>query len=315
MSCHGPDPLFRIASYGLVSLLGIVPAFGSPQDAVQYSIGALLIVQTALIVALGLQNHRRRSARRGIGKLHSAMTHENRMALTGQITSSIAHELAQPLSAILSNVETAELLLTRPESNRTTLGEILADIKRDNSRATEITHRMRALLRNQELQFELLDLNEVVASTLALIRDEAARHNIVIEAKLGRVPPTQADAVHLQQVLINLLLNAKDAMMKTSPLRRVIRVHTSAVAGEIEVTVSDTGCGMSADQISKAFESFFTTKQGGAGLGLSIARSIVQAHGGTFSVQSLENRGAVFRFTLPVRRDPRPSVLPCAAFE
>lgn len=313
MACHGLGPRLRIAQHGLAALLSISsPAIGATQDPVHYSVGALLIVQTALIAALVILSHRRRSARKAIRRFPDGLTLENQMTITGQITASIAHELAQPLSAILSNVETAELLLNRPERDRAALADILADIKRDNLRATEIAQRMRAMLHDQELRFALIDLNELISNTLALLRREAERRNIVIEAQLEHVPTTRVDSMHLQQVLINLLLNAMDATMHMSSQRRSIRVGTRTIDGQIEIKVADMGCGMSAAQLSHVFEPFFTTKQDGVGLGLSIARSIVQAHGGSISAHSMENKGTTFRITLPAREDERPETATCA---
>lgn len=303
MACQGLGQRFRIARYGLAYLLGTGPALGATHDPVHYSIGALLTVQTALVVALAIQVHRRRRARKAFGKLDDEMMLENRMTITGQITASIAHELAQPLSAILSNVETAELLLSRPDRDPAALADILADIKRDNLRATEIAQRMRALLRDQELRFALIDVNELVSSTLALLRREAARRNVVVDAQLEHVAPAQVDFVHLQQVLINLLLNAMDATTNLPPRRRTISVRTKMFETQIELKVTDTGCGMSAAQVTHVFEPFFTTKQDGVGLGLSIARSIVQAHGGSISLQSMQDSGTTFRITLPVQHD------------
>ncbi len=235
------------------------------------------------------------------------------MTINGPITASIAHELAQPLSAILSNVETAELLLRRPEHDSAALADILADIKRDNLRATEIAKRMRTLLHEQELRLSIIDLNDLVTGTLALLRREAVRRSIRIEVHLEHVPPTRMDSMHLQQVLINLLLNAMDATMDVPPEKRSIRIGTRTIEGNIEIEVADTGCGMSPEQQLQAFEPFFTTKQDGIGLGLPIARSIVQGHGGSISVHSMEHQGTTFRITLPVQECERSETAPCAA--
>jgi signal transduction histidine kinase len=280
----------------------------SPTDYLQYSIGALLLIQTILIVALLVQNRRHRRVEQNAAKLQSEMTHAARLAIAGEITASIVHEMTQPLSAILSNVETAELLLSQPNENAAAIGEILADIRRDDLRANEISRGLRTLLRKRELQFEELDINAHVASVVSLVRADATRRSIMIRTDLSEdVPPVRADPVHFQQVLLNLILNAMDAMEAIPPTARWLDIHTRATEdGAVEVAVIDTGRGMTADQQSKIFESFFTTKEGGMGLGLSIARSIVQAHGGKIWAETQENSGTTFRFTLPARRRERP---------
>jgi signal transduction histidine kinase len=228
------------------------------------------------------------------------MTHAARLALVGEITASIAHEVAQPLSAILSNLEAAELLVKQGLSNSEMLGVILADIKRDHLRACEVVRRLRLLLQKRELQFETLDVNTVVSNAATLLRGDASRRGVVLRTEFGELPEVRLDRVHFQQVVLNLLLNAMDAMEQTPPSARSIVLRTSASAPNVEVSVSDSGIGMTADQLAKAFDAFFTTKESGMGLGLSIAKSIVQAHGGTITAHSVERSGTSFRITLPM---------------
>lgn len=281
---------------------------------VYFAGGALLIVQTLIIVALLVQNRRRRLAEQRSQRLQTDVAHAARLAMAGEITASIAHELAQPLSAILSNVETAELLLRQDVDNSVVLAEVLADIKRDNLRAHEIVRRLRALLQKRELKFESSDVNALVLSAVSMLRTDAARRNISLRTDLGELPTIKLDRVHFQQVILNLVLNAMDAMAQTPPATRWVLVRTRVNQhSDVEITVSDTGIGMSPEQLARAFESFFTTKEGGVGLGLSIARSIVQAHGGTITAQSYERSGTTVRVTLPVRATQPQTALEAAS--
>jgi signal transduction histidine kinase len=272
---------------------------------------ALIVIQTAAFAALFIHYRRCRRERIAAQKLYGELTHMERTTLAGRITASIAHEVTQPLSAILSNVETAELLLSRPNPDMAALREIVADIRRDDLRASEIVQNLRALLRRKELQFERTDINKLACDVLVLIRSDALRRGIDIQTLLEpRLPKVAADAVHLQQVLLNLLINAMDAMQDTPATKRTLTVRTHLYGHKcIEVAITDSGNGMTPEQLTQAFESFFTTKQQGMGLGLSIARSVVRAHGGRIWAEHASSGGTALRFTLPlkVRRRATPS--------
>lgn len=265
-----------------------------------YVIGALLLLQMLVIGVLLVQNHRQQLAMKDVERLKSEAAHAVRLAMAGEISASIAHEVAQPLSAILSNVETAELLLRQSGGHSRAIGDILADIKRDDLRAYEIVQRLKSLLQKRAMQFESVDVNGLIANSVAMLRTDAMRRCISLRTDFAELPAVPVDRVHFQQVILNLLLNAMDALETTAAAGRSILVRTR-VSGRsrIEVVVSDTGAGMTAEQLAHAFDSFFTTKEGGMGLGLSIARSIVQAHGGTITVQSFEHGGTTFCITLP----------------
>jgi len=271
---------------------------------VRYAIGGLFLAPTIMIVFLLVQSRTRgrRRLQSTQNTFRAETAHTARLALAGEMTASIAHEVTQPLSAILNNVEAAELLLGQPTPDMTAIAEILADIKRDDLRANEIVRRLRTLLGKRELQRERTDVNALAATTIGLIRADASRRNIVIRTDLQPdLPLVMADPVHLQQVLLNLMVNAMDAMKDSTLTARWLDVHTSGCEGEaVEIAILDTGHGMSRTQLSKVFDSFFTTKEGGMGLGLSIARSIVQAHGGAIWAERREAGGTMFRFTVPV---------------
>lgn len=278
-------------------------AGSTPIDSLHFITGALLVMQAILIVVLLLQNRRFSRANADAQRQHAETTHAARLALVGEITASVAHQVTQPLSAILSNVETAELLLRQPQPDVATVREILADVREDDLRADTIVRRLRTLLHKREFHLEEVDVNAVVSSVLALVLPDAVRRSVTIRTTLEpMLPRAQADPVHIQQVLLNLLINAMDAMNDTPPERRELEVHTESCDGNrLMVSVLDRGHGVALAQKEKLFDSFFTTKSDGLGLGLSIARSIVAMHGGAIWADNRRDGGAVFAFTVPLR--------------
>lgn len=268
----------------------------------QYIISALLVLQTILIVALFVQNRRYSRARADANRQYAEITHAARLALIGEIAGSVSHEVTQPLSAILSNVETADLLLRQPHPDISMVREILADVRKDDLRADGIVRRLRTLLRKRPLQLEDVDVNELASSALSLVLPDAVRRNILIRTALEPgLPRARADPVHLQQVLLNLLINAMDAMADTPVERRVLEVRTERCAEDnLMVTVLDRGHGFEQDQKDKLFDSFYTTKSEGLGLGLSIARSIIKLHGGSIWAENRRDGGTAFVFIVPL---------------
>ena len=260
-------------------------------------------MQTALIIALLVQNKRHSRARADVQRQYAEITHAARLALIGEITASVAHEVTQPLSAILSNVETADMLLGQPQPNVPLVREILRDVRQDDLRADNIVRRLRTLLRKRELQLEEVDVNALTSSVLSLILPDAVRRNILIRTSLDpALPRASADPVHLQQVLLNLVINAMDSMKSTPLEQRVLEVRTERVPGaHLTVTVLDKGEGFEPAKKDKLFDSFYTTKTEGLGLGLSIARSIVRMHGGAIWAENRLGGGAAVAFTLPFK--------------
>ena len=244
----------------------------------------------------------RRQAELEAAQQRQDLAHASRLTTVGELTASIAHEISQPLGAILSNAETAEILLESKQPQLEEVQQILADIRKDDLRASEIIRRMRELLRKRELELKLIDLNAVTSDVLRLVDGETRRRGVKIEKQFAdNLPFVRGDAIHLQQVLLNLILNGLEAMSESSESNRRLTMRTAYDGkSNVEVAVEDSGPGIPSDRLPRLFDSFFTTKSHGMGLGLSIVRSIVEAHGGRIWAENNSSGGACFRFTLPV---------------
>ena len=230
------------------------------------------------------------------------LVHMSRVSTMGELAASLAHELNQPLTAILSNTQAAQRFLAANPTDLEEVREILKDIVQDNSRAGEVIHRMRALVKKGELDIMPLDLAALIRDVVLLVRSDATLHNIHVSLEVDtHLPPVRGDKVQLQQVTLNLLLNAFDAMHDCPPDKREIHVRAARDGGRmVEITVADHGAGLTIDKLEKIFQPFYTTKHDGLGLGLSISRSIIEAHGGRLWADNNPDRGATFYFTLPV---------------
>jgi signal transduction histidine kinase len=262
---------------------------------------AVVLLQGALISGL-LYERRRRHLAEVLARDRSAeLAHINRYSMAGELTATIAHELNQPLGAILANTETAELMVKSPSPDLQEIGEILADIRRDDERASEVIGRLRSLLKKAPFELGDIDLNELARETTALLSAWAVARDVDLASVVAPMPlPIKGDLIQLQQVIINLIVNASDAMSAMTSAERRIRVSTARDGSSSILSVSDVGPGIPVSNLKEVFEPFFTTKPKGMGLGLSIARTIIEAHGGQLSAQNQAGRGAVFHIRLPL---------------
>jgi PAS domain S-box-containing protein len=245
---------------------------------------------------------RRKEAEAEIQRNRLELAHVTRVSTMGEMAASLAHELNQPLTAILSNAQAAQRFLAANPANVDEMGEILKDIVEDDRRAGEIIRRMWTLVKKEELEFAPLDLGNVIGDVVMLAHSDAILHNIRVLREIDSgLPAVRGDRVQLQQVVLNLLLNAFDAMHDCPANEREIRVWAQwDGARMVTVAVRDKGTGLSRDKLDKIFQPFFTTKPDGLGMGLSICRSIVEAHGGRLWAENNPDRGAIFYFTVPM---------------
>jgi signal transduction histidine kinase len=265
-------------------------------------LGAMLVIvaQALLIAALVLQRRRRVRAEGKVRDQRVELAQASRLAMAGELTASIAHEINQPLGAILANAGAAETMLRRGGADPEELRAILSDIRSDDMRASDIIQRVRSLISSRDAEHAPLDANTVVREVMAFLKGEAARRGVVMEAYLSQgLPQLRADRVQLQQAVVNLCVNAMEAMAEAPPGARHLELRTGVKDGEVEISVSDRGPGMSQEQIGRVFDTFFTTKPNGTGLGLSITRTIAEAHSGRVAAENRPEGGARFRIILP----------------
>ena len=228
------------------------------------------------------------------------LAHLSRVNLLGEISSSLAHELNQPLAAILSYAQAALRYFGQEPPCYDKVPEILNDIVGADRRAIEVIKHMRQLLKKGEVQMEPLQMNTIIREVLTLLHGDLLNHNITVEAEFApQLPKVNGDRVQIQQVLLNLLLNACDAMADCAISERRLHIRSALSEDAVQVTVSDQGSGIADADKESIFKPFFTTKTDGLGLGLAICRSIVTAHGGKLWVENNSSRGAVLHFTLP----------------
>jgi signal transduction histidine kinase len=247
----------------------------------------------------------RKQAEQESARLREQLAHISRLTAMGEVTASIAHEVNQPLCAIVSNAQAAARLLGRSTIDVAEIGGALDDIIDDANRASAIISRVRGFLQRSPTQHVPLDVNAVIHQVLGLIKAEMARRKIRVATNLAEpLPPVVADPVQLQQVLVNLLINGAEAMDDIEPdLRKLeVRSSTDGQATAIAVDVRDWGRGLDPRAQAHLFGPFFTTKPGGLGMGLAICKSIIESHGGHISPRTSPGPGTTMQFTLPVAR-------------
>ncbi|MDR3101043.1 MAG: sensor histidine kinase [Paraburkholderia sp.] len=263
----------------------------------------VLLAQALTIVALLAQRRKRRDAEAESAARGSELARAARFAAAGELSASIAHEVGQPLGAILSNADAAELLVTSPHADVGELQEILSDVKRDALRANDVVQRLRALLQKQSIVFAPLPVDTTLRESLPLLEPEARRRNIRIDTQFAAGDlEVMGDHVQLQQVLLNLAVNAMDAMHESAPANRVLTLVTRPAGEGMEIAVADRGSGFRVSCPEQLFEPFYTTKPHGMGLGLSIVRSIVEAHHGRVSAALRSGGGAEIVVWLPLMK-------------
>jgi PAS domain S-box-containing protein len=254
-----------------------------------------------LSLALDITERKRvEEERERLGQLEADLAHINRVSMMGELSASIAHEVNQPLSGIVSNASACLRWLAGDASNLDEVREGISDIVRDGKRAGEIIARVRAMTRRTTASAEKLDLNETIRGVLALLGAEAKKNSVTIRTSFADdLSSVAGDRVQLQQVVLNLLMNAIEAMVIVDEGQRQLFITTRNIDPEqVEATVADTGMGLEPSRMSQIFEPFYTTKSGGMGMGLSICRSIVQSHGGRLWAAANQGPGASFHFTL-----------------
>jgi PAS domain S-box-containing protein len=232
------------------------------------------------------------------------LAHVSRVTTLGELTASLAHELHQPLAAIMSNAQAALRFLAQEDPDLDELRNILVDIVQDDRRASEVIQRLRQFLRRDKPELTPLELNGLIQEVMTLLKREAFLRGVTIDVELdAHLPPVVGDRIQLQQVVLNLVLNAADAMAELEPQSRKVIVQTTrGDDGEARVVVRDFGTGLDEQNLHCIFEPFYTTKPEGLGMGLAICRSIVDAHGGRLRGSNNPDGGATFIFTIPVSR-------------
>ena len=228
----------------------------------------------------------------------------SRVSLLGEMTASLAHELYQPLSAIITNANAGMRSIDKGKEDPGTLREILVDVEADGRRAHDIIRNVRNTIKKGDPTLRRIDLNELVTKVAHIVRPDAVAYSCEVETSLAKdLPLIEGDPVQIQQVLVNLVSNALDAMRQTPPDRRKVEISTAGNGdNEVRLSVRDHGTGIRTEVHERLFDRFFTTKEQGLGMGLAIVRSIVESHGGDIQAENVADGGARFYFTLPVKK-------------
>jgi len=261
----------------------------------------------ALVIDVTDRRHAEQEAR----QTRDELAHAGRIATMGEMAAALAHEINQPLAAILSNAQAATRFLDAPDPDLAEVRDILHDIADDDARAGAVIGRIRSLVKKDHTDLRPLYLNTILREVIGLLHSDAVIRGVVVLHEFAAdLPKILGDRIQLQQVVLNLLLNAFDAMRDGLSRDRVVAVRSRQVDSEVLVTVSDCGPGIPPEEMDRLFEPFRSTKPGGLGMGLSISRSIVASHGGRMWAENNTGRGATFGFALPVHVDAALSACP-----
>ena len=264
---------------------------------------ALLLLEAAMIIGLLYERRRRRNAEIETRQRMSELAHLNRQATAGELSASIAHEINQPLGAILNNAESASVLLNSPSPDLEEVKTILDEIRRDDQRASEVIRRLRRLLGKSAIEAQNIDLNETVREAFEFLSAQAAARKITLSSRLAQGPlRVSGDRIQLQQVILNLVVNGMESTVGATNGRREVTSSTSVDEASAKISIADSGPGVPSDKLKAIFEPFFTTKGDGMGMGLSIARTIVETHGGRIWAENHTGGGAVFHVSLPLAK-------------
>ena len=286
---HGTTVLFR------------EPTVWERYRAVILVAAVILTAQGALIGLLLVERRRRMSALRVARERGDQLAHLGRVATLGELTAAISHELRQPLAAIRANAQAGAILLARTPSDLSEAREAFADIASDDARAVEVLDSIRALVRKDDPVAQAVDVSEVCERSAELLMSDAVQRGVHLRLSVTRgLPPVIGDPVQLQQVVLNLALNGMDAVQGLPGVREVTIGTSMRTSGEVEIVVRDTGPGLSAEAQLRAFESFYSTKRQGLGMGLAIVRGIVERHRGRVHAENSDGGGACFRVKLPI---------------
>jgi C4-dicarboxylate-specific signal transduction histidine kinase len=229
------------------------------------------------------------------------LSHLTRVALIGEMSASIAHELNQPLAGIASNANAGRRFIDRGNVDVQEIRDLLADISADARRASDVVRQIRGMIRKEQTPRQRINLNDIVMNVVHMVGPDALLHSCELKTFLDeRSPTVEADPIQMQQVLVNLVVNAFDAMHEITVPRRKVEITTEQNGDEtVRTSVRDYGTGISRETSERIFEQFFTTKTEGLGMGLAIVRSIVESHGGKIEAENVEGGGARFNFILP----------------
>ena len=288
---------------------GSVVLFGQPTIWEQYrwlivAVATIIPLQSILFGYVLFQGRRRREAEAEAALQRQEVGHLMRVSVLGELSGSIAHEINQPLTAILSNAQAALHLLAQDLPDLVEIRDALNEIVHEDNRAGEVIHRLRGLLKKGEMKSECVNINDLVRSTISLLNSELIGRDINVRLDLENSEfLTRGDSVQLQQVLLNLFMNAMDAMVSTPMAQRFILISTRrAQTGMVDVLVKDRGHGIRPKENGRLFEPFYTTKDHGLGLGLAICSTIIEAHQGKLTLVNDEGGGAIAFFSLPVQQ-------------
>jgi signal transduction histidine kinase len=272
---------------------------------------SICILQALLITGLVANLVKRHRAERSLTQAEKEARHHreqidllSRVSLLGEMTASLAHELNQPLSAIITNANAGMRSIDKGKEDPGTLREILVDVEADGRRAHDIIRNVRNTIKKNDPTLRRINLNELVTKVAHIVRPDAVAYSCEVETSLARdLPLIEGDPVQIQQILVNLVSNALDAMRQTAPDRRKVEISTAGNGdNEVRLSVRDHGTGIRAEVQERLFDRFFTTKEQGLGMGLAIVRSIVESHGGDIQAENVADGGARFYFTLPVKK-------------